>query len=162
MNILIRKAERKDVFDIHRLVSEASLDDDSLLYRSIKDINYFLDTFLVGEVDGVIAGCVAVHSYSRDLCEVRSHVVDPNYRGKGVGIALLRQALAQAKKQFPKIWMDAKKISMLVDLFGFEPISRTKMPFSVLLVKLRWVFNQDFDRWVPSLTGRFTLLELKG
>lgn len=160
MGLLIRKAERSDVFVIHRLVSAASIDDDSLLNRTATDISEYIDSFLVGEMDGEIMGCVAIHPYSSELCEVRSHVIDKRYRGSGLGTRLIMAAVQQAGERYPRVWTDAKKADFFVKTLGFTEIPRTRMPLSILLQKLRWVFAQERNRWIPSLTGRFTLLEL--
>ena len=161
MSLLIRQAERQDIFQIHKLVSSASIDDESLLNRGLADIAAHIDTFLVGEVDGALVGCVAIHPYSPRLCEVRSQVIDTRFQGCGWGSVILRAAVEAGLARYSCVWIDAKKPDYFLRTFGGRAISRFRMPAGVLFKKLRWVFGQERDRWIPSLTGRFTLLEMK-
>jgi N-acetylglutamate synthase-like GNAT family acetyltransferase len=44
------------------------------------------------ESDGRVVGCVHLDEYSPSLVEVRSLAVEPNYQGRGIGIALVNAA----------------------------------------------------------------------
>lgn len=48
------------------------------------------------DTDGSLAGCGALHVIWRDLAEVRSIAVGPEFRGRGVGHAILEKLLATA------------------------------------------------------------------
>jgi amino-acid N-acetyltransferase len=52
--------------------------------------------FLVADVDGVVAGCGALHVMWEDLAEVRTLAVDPSWRRHGVGSRILGALLDQA------------------------------------------------------------------
>ncbi|WP_081784861.1 GNAT family N-acetyltransferase [Cellulomonas sp. KRMCY2] len=58
-------------------------------------------TYLVGDVDGVIVGCVSVrHRLNDSLAQVGGHIgyaVRPAFRNRGHATAMLRQALAVAR-----------------------------------------------------------------
>ena len=45
----------------------------------------FLDFFTVCEINGIVEGCSALRDFGNDLYEVRSLVVNPDMKGKGIG-----------------------------------------------------------------------------
>jgi amino-acid N-acetyltransferase len=52
--------------------------------------------FRVVEVDHVVVGCGALHVMWEDLAEVRTVAVRPEFNGRGLGSALLRELLQDA------------------------------------------------------------------
>lgn len=62
-------------------------------------VAYFEATpeFLVAERDGAIIGCGALHVMWADLAEVRTLAVDPRWRRRGVGHALLAALVDRAR-----------------------------------------------------------------
>ena len=67
-----------------------------LMPRSAGDIRDTLATWLVAELDGTLAGCGSLRQMSRSRMEVRSLVVRADYRGHGIGAAIVRQLVARA------------------------------------------------------------------
>jgi putative acetyltransferase len=53
---------------------------------------------LLAELSGKPAGCVALHPLQPDIAEMKRLYVRPEFRGKGVGIALMNAILREAKK----------------------------------------------------------------
>jgi ribosomal protein S18 acetylase RimI-like enzyme len=53
---------------------------------------------LVARWEGTPAGCLAFNPFDHDAIEIHKFYVDPNYRGKGIGGALMRAALADMEK----------------------------------------------------------------
>ncbi len=96
----LRRARTSDVKGIEALV--APLADERILLA--KDtVTYFeslQEFWLVVDVqpDGseILAGCAALHIIWADLAEARTVATSPDYRGRGVGKALIRQLLADA------------------------------------------------------------------
>ncbi len=52
---------------------------------------------LLATVDGAPAGCVALHPLDAGNCEMKRMFVYPRFRGQGVGLALARQIIDEAR-----------------------------------------------------------------
>lgn len=70
-----------------RLLGKATV----TLYEDVQE--FFV---AVGEDDGRVVGCGALHVLWADLAEVRTLAVDPSVQGRGVGHLLLERLLKQA------------------------------------------------------------------
>jgi amino-acid N-acetyltransferase len=93
----IRNARIADVDTIHSLISQyAQLD--RMLFRSKAYIYDNLQMFTVAEVDGKTVGCCVLAVIWSDLAEIKSLAVLEDYQKKGVGKALVENAVKQAKE----------------------------------------------------------------
>ena len=52
-----------------------------------------------GFVEDVVAGCVALKPVDQNICELKRFYVRPEFRGLGLGVMLLEEAITYAKKQ---------------------------------------------------------------
>lgn len=80
--ILIRKAEKKDLLSIQRLLSTYFLD--------MEDLE--AEDFVLAEREGKVIGCAAFvkgASGKKSFLELHSIAVHPNFRGKGIGTRLM-------------------------------------------------------------------------
>ncbi len=91
----IREAKATDAEAIARLIA-AEAARGVLLPREREDVLEHLQEFLVAETDEGLAGAGALHIYDETLAEVRSLVVAPAFRGRGVGAALVAALEARA------------------------------------------------------------------
>jgi len=87
-HIIVRNANASDVPHIHALLIPFA-DKDIILQRDEDNIFQHLQEFLVAECDGKIAGVVCAHIYGKNLAELRSLVVDPEYQKHGIGRLLV-------------------------------------------------------------------------
>jgi amino-acid N-acetyltransferase len=123
-----------------------------------------LQQFVVAD-DGAggLAGCGALHVLWDDLAEVRTLAVAPEYRGHGVGSALLRALLAEAGR------LGVSRVFCLtfeVDFFtrhGFEVIHGAPVDPSVYQELLRSYDEGvaeflDLDRVKPNTLGNTRML----
>lgn len=53
---------------------------------------------LMAEYDGQLAGCVALHELEPGICEMKRLYLRPQFRGKGLGRALVDRAIAEARQ----------------------------------------------------------------
>lgn len=94
--LVIRPARTGDVRAIRRLV-DTYAPDRRLLSKATVTLYEAVPEFVVGELDGEIVGCGAVHVMWEDLAEVRTVAVDPSLRGKGVGSVMLEHLVQRAR-----------------------------------------------------------------
>jgi len=94
--VVVRPARTTDVRAIRRLV-DTYAPDRRLLSKATVALYEDITEFLVGEIDGEVVGCGAVHVFWEDLAEVRTVAVDPAYVGKGVGSVVLQALIQRAR-----------------------------------------------------------------
>jgi putative acetyltransferase len=51
---------------------------------------------LLAELSGELAGCVALHKFDNDICEMKRLYLCPKFRGKGLGRILAEAIIAEA------------------------------------------------------------------
>jgi ribosomal protein S18 acetylase RimI-like enzyme len=83
---------------------------------------------LLATSQGKPAGCVALHPLERETCEMKRLYVCPEFRGKGIGLALVNAILEEARKiGYRCIRLDTVEPSMrdavaMYRRFGFREI----------------------------------------
>jgi amino-acid N-acetyltransferase len=94
----VEKATIADVENIFQVVTYFA-DRDEMLHRPLNEIYENLRDFYVARgPDGEFLGCVALHLLWADLAEVKSLAVREDRQLKGVGGALVRACLDEARR----------------------------------------------------------------
>jgi GNAT superfamily N-acetyltransferase len=101
--VLIRKACRQDlraVADLHG--GEHWCYDDEVILNDYWDDSFEKDSIIVAEIDSKIVGTIELTKAYKArfgfFGVLRRFVVHPDYRGRGVGKALMQHALEETKK----------------------------------------------------------------
>ena len=133
--VSIRSARTADVATIKALVDGYAgrvllAKETVTLYESVQE-------FLVGELDGEVVGCGALHVLWEDLGEIRTVAVDPRAVGRGVGHAIVSALVARGRD------LGLRRIFVLTfeEKFfarhGFTEIDGTPVPPDVFAAMLR-------------------------
>lgn len=93
---MIRPARTSDVHAIKELVAPLA---EQRILISKESVTYFesIQEFLVAEVDGILVGCGAVHVMWEDLAEVRTLATADDWRGHGIGNALVAGLMEKSR-----------------------------------------------------------------
>ena len=128
MNKIIRPAHENDVLAIYQLLAFYALKQ-IVLPRTEADIRYYLANFTVCEIDGELAGCMAVRDFGNRLFEVRSLVIKSEYQGQGIGGELVSGAIARLKSKYDKFKLFA--LTYRANFFirnGFVKVNKEMFP----------------------------------
>ena len=144
-------------------VLAANRDDPGLFQESASVVAHTLEDFFVARNEaGEVVGCAGLHRDSAELAEVYAVAVTPHCQGQGIGKHLMQACHERARSSSIRhLWLATLKPTYF-SRYGFEPMSRWKLPTSVLVRKLRQTFRQPSSRWLPALFGRHTFMRCEG
>ena len=131
----VRSARTADVATVKSLVDAYA--GRVLLAKEIVNLYESVQEFLVGELDGEVVGCGALHVLWEDLGEIRTVAVHPRTVGRGVGHAIVAALIARARA------LGLRRIFVLTfeeEFFarhGFAEIDGTPVPPDVFAAMLR-------------------------
>ncbi len=174
MEITIRRARTSDVPTIRRLVDTYAADR-VLLSKATVALFEDVPDFWVAVTDagdpiaadraggGQVVGCGAVHVMWEDLAEIRTVAVDPAWRRRSVGRALVGALLDAARD------LGVRRVFVLTfetaffGSFGFMPLHGTPVPHEVYEELLRSYDEGvaeflDLERVKPNTLGNTRML----
>ena len=123
MSVDIERASAADGPSILQLLRDAGLPTDGLVEH--------LNTAFVARDGGAIVGCSALETYA-DGALLRSVVVAPSARGRGVGQRLTEAAVALAQSAgAPAVYLLTTSAESYFPQFGFVPATRDQVPAGV-------------------------------
>ena len=93
---MLRTATVAEADAIHSLIVE-HLAEGHLLPRELEEIVVHVHRFVAAVHHGQVVGCAELAPLSRDVAEVRSAVVDRDWRSAGVGTQILDELVQRAK-----------------------------------------------------------------
>ena len=126
----LRPAAMSDAQAIFNLIDEASRTS-TVLPRSLASICANLRDFVVAVREGEVVGCGALTITALDLAEIRSLVIAESFRGKGLGAALVRSLVEEARK------LGLRRVFLLTDSVeffkrcGFAETDKATLPHKV-------------------------------
>lgn len=140
----VRNATISDARTVCALISRYA-EHDKMLFRSLAEVYENLQTFLVAEVDGTVAGCCALEIIWSDLAEIKSLAVGENYRGKGVGRLLVTAGLDEARRLgVPRVFALTLEPRFFEKL-GFSIVAKEDLPMKVWSDCARCPKQQECD-----------------
>lgn len=126
----VRKPRLTEVVAMKSLLDEASAAGQVLprqlpeLYENVRDFHVYAD-------DSGVGGLVALHIDMVDLAEVRSLVVRPDLRGRGIGRRLVEAVLAEASDlHITRVYAFTRMPEFFKSL-GFAVVDRAELPYKV-------------------------------
>jgi len=131
----VRQARTADVTTIKSLVDGYA--GRVLLAKEIVTLYESVQEFLVGELDGEVVGCGALHVLWEDLGEIRTVAVHPRAVGRGVGHAIVAALVARARALGLKRLFVLTFEEKFFARHGFTEIDGTPVPADVFAAMLR-------------------------
>lgn len=121
---VIRRAYVGDVDQIAALIN-AYARQGLMLPKSHAQLYNHLRDFIVIDVDGTIAGCAGLKITWRDLAEIVSLAVAPEWQGRGLGRQLCEPLIADARALgIPTVFALTYQVQFFAKL-GFEIVPKT-------------------------------------
>lgn len=128
--MLIRKAKISDVEDIHKLINHYA-NEGQMLARARTTLYEGIREFSVIEIDKKIIAVGSLHVLWNDLAEIRALAVAPEYARKGLGKALVRTFLQEARDlELPRVFSLTYKPEFFAKC-GFRSIDKEDLPQKV-------------------------------
>ena len=79
--------------------------------REVASLPGDYDPILIAHWNSEVAGCVALHGWDRDVCEMKRLYVRPAFRGHAIGRALAERIIVEAReKRFARMRLDTLPI----------------------------------------------------
>ncbi len=141
---MIRKARLNDVKEIQRLIKQYSVRGD-ILPRSLVELYDQLRDFFVYIRNRKIVGICALHICWEDLGEIRSLAVQEEVRNMGIGVALVKACLKEAKSLGIKRVFALTYRPNFFERLAFKVVDKSILPHKIWTDCLKCVKFPDCD-----------------
>ncbi len=125
--IELSKAKLSDIPDMQKLVAD-EVRSGVILERSDDELATNIRSYVLAKKDGYLVGYTALHIHSPRLAEIRSLVVDKNFRGQSIGRKMVEYTFTEARE----LGVDeVLALTYVPDFFrklGFEEIDKESIP----------------------------------
>jgi len=125
--ISLQKAKLSDIKDMQDLVI-SEVRDGIILRRSDDEIATNIRSYVLAKDDDKLVGYGALHIHSPHLAEVRSLIVDQQYRGMGIGKKIVNFTLQEAFEYQLKEVLVLTYSKNFFEKLGFIEIPKTDIP----------------------------------
>ena len=122
------KANLSDIPAMLELV-KSEIKDGTILNRTEDEVATNIRSYVLAKEGNKIVGYTALHIHSQRLAEIRSLIVDENYRGLSIGKRMVEFTLNEAK--ILKVKEDVLVLTYLPNFFtklGFNEIKKELIP----------------------------------
>ena len=116
-----------NIESMQKLVEQEVIDG-IILHRSDDEIATTIRSYICVEVNNELAGFVALHIHSKNLAEVRSLVINKNFRGLGLGKGLVLKCLEEAKRLNITEVLSLTYQNNFFEKLGFNEIDKETIP----------------------------------
>jgi amino-acid N-acetyltransferase len=127
---VVRPAAIGDVPYIHHLL-EVYAAQGNLLPRTMSELYRHLRDFFVVEIDGKVSACGALEIFTENLGEVRSLVVDDDFKGRGFGRLLVERIIEEARVIGLSRLMALTYVAPFFHKLGFKTVAKNTLPEKV-------------------------------
>lgn len=126
----VRKPKLSEVYELKQLIDSA-VSNHAVLPRELPELYENVRDFYVYVDEHGLGGCVALHIDMVDLAEVRSLVVRPDLRGKGVGRRLVQAALNEANMlDIARVYALTREEVFFLKI-GFHVVDKSELPTKI-------------------------------
>ncbi len=127
MKGVLRKARIRDAEEIQFLINEYAKQG-LMLPKTLQNLYEDIREFWVYEEEGKIVGTCALKIFWDNLAEIRSLAVSPGHTGRGIGTALVKAALKEARElEIEKVFTLTYQVEFFKRL-GFKVIDKETLP----------------------------------
>jgi amino-acid N-acetyltransferase len=125
--IRVEKATVSDAKKIKKLVDIFS-NDGKMLPRSLSHIYENIRDFYIVRKKKRVIGCVSLHVLWEDLVEIKSLAVRTSFQKKGIGTALVKHCISDAKSLGTKTVFALTYAPEFFEKLGFRRVSKNQLP----------------------------------
>ncbi len=126
----VRKARIADIPAIKQMI-DAEVRGGAVLARTTAELYENVRDFHIVEEDGAPIGCCALHVDLEDLAELRSLIVRPGRRDRGIGGTLVRSCLFEAHELgIPRLYALTRSVRFFQRI-GFHIVDKQTLPHKV-------------------------------
>ncbi len=127
MSIHFTKAKLSDIKAMQELVLP-EVKSGVILFRSDDEVANNIRSYTLAKEGDKVVGFVALHIHASDLAEVRSLIVDHDYRGKKIGQNLVLHTIKEAKELGVKQLFTLTYQSTFFEKLHFKEIPKESLP----------------------------------
>ncbi len=127
MSIIYRKPTLRDIPSMQSLVAP-EIESGVILSRSNDEIATNIRSYWLALDGEKIIGFCALHIHSPLLAELRSMIIDPNYRGRNIGSALVEKACEEGERLGLKEVLALTYQQRFFERLGFVEIPKESIP----------------------------------
>lgn len=128
--VVVRHARLDDIPRLYELISYYAARGD-MLPKTLDQLYNRVREFKVAEADGEVVGCAALKITWRDLAEIVSVAVHPDFQGMGLGRCLIEPLFDEARElNIATIFVLTLQVGFFSRM-GFREVPRLRLPHKI-------------------------------